>query len=88
MIEGMGAVMNSAGETHVPVEVEAWLAKSWGEEVSLMTKRRVFGEQHMSHSVADIGPSMVESAMIRGMSLYPRRSRTRLTTPFCCFSRR
>jgi DNA polymerase I len=31
MIEGMGAVINSAGKAHVPVEVEARIARSWGE---------------------------------------------------------
>jgi DNA polymerase I-like protein with 3'-5' exonuclease and polymerase domains len=31
MIEGMYDVMNSAGEVCVPVEVEARIARSWGE---------------------------------------------------------
>ncbi len=31
MIEGMDAVMNSVGEARVPVEVEARIARSWGE---------------------------------------------------------
>jgi hypothetical protein len=31
MIEGMNAVMNGAGEAHVPVEVEARIAEGWGE---------------------------------------------------------
>jgi DNA polymerase I-like protein with 3'-5' exonuclease and polymerase domains len=30
MIEGMDAVMNSAGEARVPVKVEARIARSWG----------------------------------------------------------
>ncbi len=33
MIEAMDAVMNSAGEARVPVEVEARIARSWGEGV-------------------------------------------------------
>jgi DNA polymerase I len=32
MIEGMEAVLNGTDEVHVPVEVEAWMARSWGEE--------------------------------------------------------
>jgi DNA polymerase I-like protein with 3'-5' exonuclease and polymerase domains len=31
MIEGMEAVLNSTDEVHVPVEVEARIARSWGE---------------------------------------------------------
>jgi DNA polymerase I len=31
MIEGMDAVMNGTDEVHVPVEVEARIARSWGE---------------------------------------------------------
>jgi DNA polymerase-1 len=31
MIEGMDAVINSAGKARVPVEVEARIARSWGE---------------------------------------------------------
>jgi DNA polymerase I len=31
MIEGMDAVINSAGKACVPVEVEARIARSWGE---------------------------------------------------------
>ena len=31
MIGGMDAVMNSTAEARVPVEVEARIAKSWGE---------------------------------------------------------
>ena len=31
MIEGMDTVMNDAGEVHLPVEVEARIARSWGE---------------------------------------------------------
>jgi DNA polymerase I-like protein with 3'-5' exonuclease and polymerase domains len=31
MIEGMDAVMNGRDEVHVPVEVEARIARSWGE---------------------------------------------------------
>jgi DNA polymerase-1 len=31
MIEGMGAVLNSTDEVHVPVEVEVRIARSWGE---------------------------------------------------------
>jgi DNA polymerase I-like protein with 3'-5' exonuclease and polymerase domains len=31
MIGGMDAVMNSAGKARVPVEVEARIARSWGE---------------------------------------------------------
>jgi DNA polymerase I-like protein with 3'-5' exonuclease and polymerase domains len=30
MIEGMDAVLNNAGEEHVPVEVESRIANSWG----------------------------------------------------------
>src|SRR5215213_5992745 len=33
MIEGMDAVMNSAGKACVPIEVEARIARSWGETV-------------------------------------------------------
>ena len=32
MIEGMDTVMNSAGRARVPVEVEARIARNWGEE--------------------------------------------------------
>jgi DNA polymerase I len=32
MIEGMDAVLNNVGEEHVPVEVEAWIARSWRDE--------------------------------------------------------
>jgi DNA polymerase I-like protein with 3'-5' exonuclease and polymerase domains len=32
MIEGMKAVLNSTDEVDVPVEVEARIATSWGEE--------------------------------------------------------
>jgi DNA polymerase I-like protein with 3'-5' exonuclease and polymerase domains len=31
MIEGMEAVLNGTDEVHVPVEVEARIARSWGE---------------------------------------------------------
>jgi DNA polymerase I-like protein with 3'-5' exonuclease and polymerase domains len=31
MIEGMQAVLNGTGEVHVSVEVEARIARSWGE---------------------------------------------------------
>jgi hypothetical protein len=31
MIEGMNAVMNITGRAPVPVEVEARIARSWGE---------------------------------------------------------
>ena len=31
MIEGMEAVLNGAGKARVPVEVEARIARSWGE---------------------------------------------------------
>jgi len=31
MIEGMGAIINSTDEVDVPVEVEASIARSWGE---------------------------------------------------------
>jgi DNA polymerase I-like protein with 3'-5' exonuclease and polymerase domains len=31
MIEGMNAVLNSTDERRVPVEVEARIARSWGE---------------------------------------------------------
>ena len=31
MIEGMGAVLSDMGKAHVPVEVEARIARSWGE---------------------------------------------------------
>ncbi len=31
MIEGMGAIMNGMDEVDVPVEVEARIARSWGE---------------------------------------------------------
>jgi DNA polymerase-1 len=31
MVEGMDAVMNVTDEIHLPVEVEAWIARSWGE---------------------------------------------------------
>jgi DNA polymerase I-like protein with 3'-5' exonuclease and polymerase domains len=31
MIEGMDAVMNSAGKTRVPVEVEARMVSGWGD---------------------------------------------------------
>jgi DNA polymerase I len=31
MIEGMDTVMNSAGKARVPVEVEARIARSWGD---------------------------------------------------------
>jgi DNA polymerase I-like protein with 3'-5' exonuclease and polymerase domains len=31
MIEGMEAVLNCTDEVHVPVEVEARIARSWGE---------------------------------------------------------
>jgi hypothetical protein len=31
MIEGMGVVLNGTDEVDVPVEVEARIARSWGE---------------------------------------------------------
>jgi DNA polymerase I-like protein with 3'-5' exonuclease and polymerase domains len=31
-IEGLGSIMNGTDEVHVPVEVEARIARSWGEE--------------------------------------------------------
>jgi DNA polymerase I-like protein with 3'-5' exonuclease and polymerase domains len=31
MIEGMDAIMNGTDEEEVPVEVEAWIARSWGD---------------------------------------------------------
>jgi DNA polymerase I-like protein with 3'-5' exonuclease and polymerase domains len=31
MIEGMDAVINDKDEVHIPVEVEARIARSWGE---------------------------------------------------------
>ncbi len=31
MIEGIEAVLNGMDEVDVPVEVEAWIARSWGE---------------------------------------------------------
>jgi DNA polymerase I-like protein with 3'-5' exonuclease and polymerase domains len=33
MIEGMDAVLNGIDEVHVPVEVKARIARSWGEGV-------------------------------------------------------
>jgi DNA polymerase-1 len=39
MIEGMDAVMNSAGEVCVPVEVEAQIARSWGQGISPRPQR-------------------------------------------------
>jgi DNA polymerase-1 len=38
MIEGMETVLNGTDEVHVPVEVEARIARSWGEGVSLMLR--------------------------------------------------
>jgi DNA polymerase I-like protein with 3'-5' exonuclease and polymerase domains len=32
MIEGMDAVMNGTDEVDIPVEVEARIARSWGDE--------------------------------------------------------
>jgi DNA polymerase I-like protein with 3'-5' exonuclease and polymerase domains len=34
MIEGMSAVISDMGKAHVPVEVDARIARSWGKEVS------------------------------------------------------
>jgi DNA polymerase I-like protein with 3'-5' exonuclease and polymerase domains len=31
MVEEMEAVLNGTDEVDVPVEVEAWIARSWGE---------------------------------------------------------
>jgi DNA polymerase I-like protein with 3'-5' exonuclease and polymerase domains len=31
MVDGMDSVMNRTDEVHVPVEVEARMARSWGE---------------------------------------------------------
>ncbi len=31
MIEGMDAILNNAGEAHLPVEVESRVTSSWGE---------------------------------------------------------
>ena len=31
MVEGMDTILNGTDEVHVPVEVEAQIARSWGE---------------------------------------------------------
>ena len=33
MIEGMNAISNGTGEVHIPVEVEARIARRWGDGV-------------------------------------------------------
>jgi DNA polymerase I-like protein with 3'-5' exonuclease and polymerase domains len=42
MIEGMDTIVNGTDEEHVPVEVEARIARSWGEGPSGSSPRDIF----------------------------------------------